>query len=129
MTTSRTDPLPGQPRDADGPVFREAWEAQAFAMTLVLHERGVFTWKEWSATLAEEIRVAQAAGDPDTGVTYYQHWLKALERLVVEKQCCDGRGLARDRPLMGGGCSCHAARETDHAETAGGVSASGQTRR
>src|SRR4029077_259135 len=31
-------PLPGQPQDADGPVFREAWEAQAFAMALALHE-------------------------------------------------------------------------------------------
>ena len=32
--------VPGVPRDADGPVFREPWEAQAFAMTLALHERG-----------------------------------------------------------------------------------------
>ena len=78
-------PLPGQPSDADGPVFREAWEAQAFAMALVLHERGVFTSKEWAAALAEEIKVAQAAGDPDLGTTYYHHWLKTLERLVVEK--------------------------------------------
>lgn len=85
MTLARVTPLPGQPSDADGPVFAEAWQAQAFAMTLTLHERGVFTWKEWAATLADEIRRAQAAGDPDTGATYYLHWLKALERLVVEK--------------------------------------------
>lgn len=80
-----TAPLPGQPRDAEGPVFKEAWEAQAFAMTLLLHERGVFTWTEWAATLADEIKRAQAGGDPDLGDTYYQHWLKALERLVVAK--------------------------------------------
>lgn len=85
MSPRLADPLPGQPRDADGPVFREAWEAQAFAMTLALHERGVFAWTEWAATLADEIKRAQAAGDPDTGETYYQHWLAALERLVVEK--------------------------------------------
>lgn len=78
-------PLPGQPHDKDGPVFNAAWEAQAFAMTVTLHERGVFTWKEWATTLAGEIKAAQAAGDPDRGDTYYQHWLKALERLVVEK--------------------------------------------
>jgi len=59
--------VPGVPRDADGPVFREPWEVQAFAMTLALHERGVFTWKEWAAALADEIQRAQAAGDPDTG--------------------------------------------------------------
>jgi nitrile hydratase accessory protein len=66
-------------------VFREAWEAQAFAMTLTLHERGVFTWPEWAAALASEIKRAQADGDPDHGDTYYHHWLRALERLVVEK--------------------------------------------
>lgn len=81
--------LPGLPRDDDGPVFREAWEAQAFAMALLLHERGVFTWTEWAATLASEIRAAQAAGDPDLGTTYYLHWLKALERLVIEKGAAD----------------------------------------
>jgi nitrile hydratase accessory protein len=73
------------PRDADGPVFREPWEAQAFAMTLALHERGVFTWSEWADALGAEIKHAQAAGDPDTGETYYRHWLAALERLVAEK--------------------------------------------
>jgi nitrile hydratase accessory protein len=85
IASKTTVPLPGQPRDADGPVFKEAWEAQAFAMTLLLHERGVFSWSEWAATLADEIKRAQAAGDPDLGDTYYQHWLKALERLVVAK--------------------------------------------
>ena len=72
-------------RDEGGPVFREAWEAQAFALTLSLHERGAFTWPEWTATLAEHIRRAQSAGDPDTGETYYRHWLGALEQIVVEK--------------------------------------------
>lgn len=77
--------LPGQPHDHEGPVFRAAWEAQAFAMTLTLHERGVFTWTEWAAALASEIKRAQASGDPDHGDTYYEHWLNALERLVVDK--------------------------------------------
>jgi len=73
------------PRDADGPVFREPWEAQAFAMTLALHERGLFTWSEWAGALGTEIKRAQAAGDADTGETYYSHWLNALERLVADK--------------------------------------------
>jgi nitrile hydratase beta subunit/nitrile hydratase accessory protein len=87
--------IPGIPLDDDGPVFREPWEAQAFAMTLALHERGLFTWPEWADTLAQEIRRAQAAGDPDTGETYYRHWLNALERLVREKGVADVNALGR----------------------------------
>jgi nitrile hydratase accessory protein len=90
------------PRDADGPVFRAPWEAQAFAMTLALHRRGVFSWPEWATALSAEIRSAQAAGDPDTGETYYRHWLAALERLVVERgvttpPALDARRAAWDR--------------------------------
>ncbi len=85
MTAFKPAPLPGQPSDRDGPVFSEAWEAQAFAMTIALHERGVFTWTEWASALSTEIKAAQLAGDPDLGTTYYSHWLKALERLIVEK--------------------------------------------
>ena len=87
--------IPGVPRDADGPVFREPWEAQAFAMTLALYERGLFTWPEWAATLAKEIKKAQAEGDPDTGETYYQHWLNALERMVAKKGVTDDATLKR----------------------------------
>ncbi|HLH98154.1 MAG TPA: nitrile hydratase accessory protein [Xanthobacteraceae bacterium] len=85
------------PRDAAGPVFREPWEAQAFAMALALNERGLFTWDEWAATLAQEIKAAQAAGDPDLGNTYYRHWLNALERLVREKNIAGSAALARYR--------------------------------
>ena len=87
--------IPGVPRDHDGPVFREPWEAQAFAMTLVLYESGLFTWPEWAATLADEIKQAQAGGDPDTGETYYQHWLNALERMVAHKGVTDPATLKR----------------------------------
>jgi nitrile hydratase accessory protein len=75
--------LPGIPMDAaDSPVFNEPWEARAFAMTLALHERGVFTWPQWAAALSRQITQARAAGDADLGDTYYQHWLRALESLV-----------------------------------------------
>lgn len=80
-----TDALPEIPRDDEGPVFREPWEAHAFAMALSLHERGLFTWTEWAAALAEEIKHAQASGDPDSGETYYRHWLATLEKLVATK--------------------------------------------
>jgi nitrile hydratase accessory protein len=101
--------VPSIPRDAEGPVFREPWEAQAFAMALALHERGLFTWQEWAATLSEEIKRAQALGDPDTGETYYRHWLNALERLVAAKGVTDSATLARYREAWD-----HAAERTPH---------------
>ena len=90
-----TQAVPSIPCDAEGPVFREPWEAQAFAMALALHERGLFTWNEWAATLSDEIKRAQAAGDPDTGETYYRHWLAALERIVAEKGVTDAKTLEK----------------------------------
>ncbi len=92
------------PRDKDGPVFREPWEAQAFALALSLHERGVFSWPEWAATLGEEIKKAQAASDPDTGETYYRHWLATLERLVAAKGLADAQTLARTRDAWERAC-------------------------
>ena len=85
------------PRNAEGPVFRAPWEAEAFALALALNERGLFTWKEWAATLGDEIKKAQAAGDPDTGETYYHHWLATLERIVAAKGLADRHELARTR--------------------------------
>jgi nitrile hydratase accessory protein len=96
-TARVTSAVPGIPRDDAGPVFREPWEAQAFAMALALHERGLFTWTEWAAALAEQIKRAQAKGDPDTGETYYRHWLATLEHLVAEKGVATSDALDRYR--------------------------------
>jgi len=100
---------PRIPVDADGPVFREPWEAHAFAMALTLHARGLFSWTEWAATLADEIRRAQARGDSDTGETYYRHWLATLERLVAEKGIASHATLSRYRDAWD-----HAADRTPH---------------
>jgi nitrile hydratase accessory protein len=103
--------LPDLPQDGDGPVFREPWEAQAFAITLALHQRGVFSWVEWAAALAAEIKRAQGKGDPDTGDTYYNHWLAALERLVAEKNITTAETLHRYRDAWD-----HAADRTPHGQ-------------
>jgi nitrile hydratase accessory protein len=76
---------PGLPKRANTPVFNEPWEARAFAITVTLQQRGLFTWPEWSAALAQEIARAQHSGDQDLGNTYYQHWLRALETLLAER--------------------------------------------
>ena len=99
-----TAAIPSIPRDDDGPVFRAPWEAHAFAMALTLHDRGVFTWPEWAAALASEIKRAQAAGDPDTGETYYRHWLATLERLVAEKGVATRDTLDRYRDAWDRAC-------------------------
>lgn len=75
--------LPRLPLDGDGPVFAEPWEAQAFAMAVQLHQRGAFTWSEWAGALSDELK-----SDPADRSSYYEHWLRALERLVT------ARGLA-----------------------------------
>ncbi len=77
--------LPGLPKDAGGPVFRAPWEAQAFALTLNLCERGCFTWQEWTEHLGAEIAGARERNDADDGSRYYEYWLAALERLAAEK--------------------------------------------
>ncbi|MBN9006369.1 MAG: nitrile hydratase accessory protein [Rhizobiales bacterium] len=106
-----TTEVPSIPCDAEGPVFREPWEAQAFAMALTLHDRGVFTWPEWAAALAAEIKRAQAAGDPDTGETYYRHWLNTLEGLVAAKGVSTRETLLRYRDAWD-----HAADRTPHGQ-------------
>jgi nitrile hydratase accessory protein len=101
--------MPGLPVDAKGPVFGAPWEAQAFALALALHDKGLFTWPEWAAALSGAIKSAQAAGDPDTGQTYYRHWLAALERIITEKGITTAEALARYRRAWD-----HAAERTPH---------------
>lgn len=93
------------PRDEHGPIFHAPWEAEAFALAVSLNEHGLFTWKEWATTLGDEIKKAQAAGDPDTGETYYLHWLAALERILAEKGVVERGALARTRGAWARACA------------------------
>ena len=85
--------LPRLPDDDGGPVFREPWEAQAFALAVKLSEAGHFTWKEWATALADELKAAADRGEPDDGSHYYEHWLVTLERLVTAKGLSDPKTL------------------------------------
>jgi nitrile hydratase accessory protein len=115
--TARLDALGHLPREKDGPVFAEPWEAQAFALAVKLSEQGHFTWSEWAAALGAELKAAAERGDPDDGSHYYEHWLAALERLVTEKGLTDRAALAtrkaawadayRHTPQQAGGTPCH----------------------
>lgn len=102
---------PGLPSDGDGPVFGAPWQAHAFALTLALHQRGVFSWVEWADALAHQIKLAQQAGDADLGDRYYHHWLAALEALVAGKGVSSGAELSRYREAWD-----HAAQRTPHGQ-------------
>jgi nitrile hydratase accessory protein len=75
--------LPLPPAGLAAGNFSEPWQAHAFAMVLLLHERGVFGWQQWADTLTRRIRAAQLQGDPDDGSSYYHHWLDALEEITI----------------------------------------------
>lgn len=85
--------LPRLPRDEGGPIFAEPWQATAFALAVRLSAEGQFTWKEWAEVLAEELKAGELRGEPDDGSRYYHCWLKALERLVIEKRLSDPASL------------------------------------
>src|SRR5579862_8742435 len=86
--------LPRVPHDDGGPVFAEPWQALVFALAVRLSSEGAFTWVEWTQALGEELKTASSSGDPDDGSHYYDHWLAALERLVVTKGLSDPAALA-----------------------------------
>jgi nitrile hydratase accessory protein len=95
LDAERLAALPRLPRDEGEPVFAEPWQAQAFALAVKLSEQGHFTWKEWAAALADELKSAATRGEPDLdGSDYYHHWLAALERLVTERGLADHAALA-----------------------------------
>ena len=95
----------------DGPAFREPWEAHAFALAVKLHERGLFTWREWADALAAQIGAARHRGEPDRGDTYYHHWLAALESLVAAKGAATLHELQRSAQAWD-----HAAERTPHGQ-------------
>ncbi len=100
------DAIPSIPRNTEGPVFAEPWQAQAFAMTVALYDAGRFTWPEWADMLSDELR---QAGAGQTGEDYYHHWLAALERLSSDKGLTDEAELEDRRRAWD-----RAARATPH---------------
>ena len=91
--------LPALPRDKDGPVFSEPWEAKAFALAVRLSEAGWFTWPEWVRIFTQEIKAAQERQDPDLGDTYYRHWLNALERICAAKGLVGSEDLRQRKAI------------------------------
>lgn len=101
--------LPDLPVDEEGPVFKEPWEARAFALAVRLQEQGLFTWNEWAEQLGASIEAARSAGDEDRGDTYFYHWLDCLETIVTRN------GLASTATLAEGKQQAHEAHQRLHA--------------
>lgn len=83
---------PSIPRDSEGPLFSEAWEGQAFAVAVALRDRAVLHWPDFVTYLSAEIA---AAGQKDDGRDYYRHWLRAMERLLLDKQLLTAEEMSR----------------------------------
>lgn len=78
---------PQLPKSPDGePVFPEPWAAEAFAITVHLHERGLFTWNEWAETLSRELHKPGRAED---GSDYFDCWVAALSAILVKLGVAD----------------------------------------
>ena len=72
----------GVPRKNGELVFAAPWEGRAFGLVVALHERQLYDWEEFRGRLIAEIGRADVAGEPSS---YYERWLAAFERLLVEK--------------------------------------------
>lgn len=103
------------PLDAEGPaapprsngelVFVEPWQSRAFGMAVTLYEAGVFTWSQFRAALIARISAWETAPVQEEGWSYYQHWLDALQDVLVgqgtvsaEEVTARARTLARRHP-------------------------------
>lgn len=67
------------------PAFREPWQAKAFALVVLLHREGHFTWDDWVRTLAEEIAASPQRADEDAEPAYHRQFLTALEKIVATR--------------------------------------------
>ena len=85
--------MPVLEKNHEGPVFKEPWQAQAFAMAVTLSEAGLFSWQEWSSELSVSIQSRQKNGDTDDGETYYLHWLETLEKMLSRKNLIEQADL------------------------------------
>jgi nitrile hydratase accessory protein len=75
------------PRDNGELVFAAPWESQAFGVALALHDAGRMDWEEFRQALIAEIGAWEAAHPSGDGWSYYECWLRSLERMI------SGQGL------------------------------------
>jgi nitrile hydratase len=80
-------------RERDEPVFHAEWERRAFALTLALGMLG-----RWNIDMSRYARENREPVDYLSS-SYYELWLKGLERLAVERGLITQQELEAGRPL------------------------------
>ncbi|MFD1383546.1 nitrile hydratase accessory protein [Rhodanobacter aciditrophus] len=71
--------------DAADVTFEEPWQAQSFAVTVLLSKSGLFAWTEWVEMFAKHIADRPQHCDETPQQAYYRQWLSALESLLDSK--------------------------------------------
>jgi nitrile hydratase accessory protein len=82
-------------------VFAAPWQSRAFGLAVALHDAGAVDYEEFRARLIAEIsawEAERAAGDESE--SYYERWLDALERVVVERGLASVEELAVGRQVV-----------------------------
>ena len=90
-TSGSAAKIPLQPQP--NATFNSPWEAQVFALAVRLQETGILTKDTWARALASEIQQAGQRNDPDLGDTYYHHWTRALEQVLINSSLVDGHEI------------------------------------
>src|SRR6201995_635436 len=68
---------------SDAPPFREPWQAKAFALVVLLHRNGHFSWDEWVQALAEQVSTAPQLAGENAETAYHRQFLAALQQIVA----------------------------------------------
>ena len=75
--------------------FDEDWQRQAFGVALALSRSGYFDWEDFRQQLIVAIGEWESTHDlGDNSWNYYERWLTALERVLVDKQLVAAGELA-----------------------------------
>jgi nitrile hydratase accessory protein len=82
------------PRENGELAFKTQWEGRVFAMAVLLMQQGRYPWQEFNGKFVAEIGAAEREHpDVDTATVYYRHWIRALEKLLLEKGMLTGEQL------------------------------------
>lgn len=81
--------LPKHSGKREPPIFQEPWQAKVFALTVELYSKGQFSWRDWTTMLSEELNDRSKTFGTAKESSCYDHWLRALEKLVLERGIAD----------------------------------------